>query len=150
MAREIMECFATPSERQVHVTALLCAIETARKKGVGVAQIRKAETKLAAASKFQVAHDIEVQLILHRSICALVPVAHIHAPARISTVSPCSVSVAQQVGEPLHHLVDTRSDHTSLPPSCRLPLPPLLLPIPNRLDDEVVARPSTLYMLLAS
>ena len=54
----MLDNLTTPSERRVDVTALSRAIETARKKGVEMAQILEAETKLAAATKTRKAHDI--------------------------------------------------------------------------------------------
>ena len=54
----MLDNLTTPSERRVDVTALARAIETARKKGVEMAQILEAETKLAAATKTRKAHDI--------------------------------------------------------------------------------------------
>ena len=48
------------SEHQVDLTALSRAIKTARKKGVEMAQIQKAEAKLAAATNAHEAHDIAV------------------------------------------------------------------------------------------
>ena len=59
-ARQNLHYFAKPSEHQVDVTALLLAIDTAYKNGVEMAQIQKAETKLAAATKNQKASGIAV------------------------------------------------------------------------------------------
>ena len=69
-AHQMLDYLTTPSERQVDVTALSRAIKTARKKGVAMAQIQKAKTKLAASTKALKVPGITLWLTLHCSICA--------------------------------------------------------------------------------
>ena len=79
----MLDNLTTLSERQGNVTALSCAIKTARKKGVEMAQIQIAEKKLAAGTKTQQAHDIAVKLTPCFMICACEAVAHPHAQAQL-------------------------------------------------------------------
>ena len=66
----MLDYLTTPSERQVDVTALSRAIKTARKKGVEMAQIQKAKTKLAASTKALKVPGITLWLTLHCLIYA--------------------------------------------------------------------------------